>query len=68
MFEIIINPAGAGGATKRAWAKAEPIFKKSGIPYHVTFSKLNHDIDEICHEADQKGEDVDLVISAVTVR
>lgn len=62
MFEIIINPAGAGGATKRAWAEAEPVFVRNNVPYRVTYSALNHDIDAICHELTDKGKDTDLVI------
>jgi len=62
MFEIVINPAGAGGAAKHAWKKTEPVFKKSGIPYHVTYSTLRHDIDAICQALTEKGEDIDLVI------
>jgi YegS/Rv2252/BmrU family lipid kinase len=62
MFEIIVNPAGAGGATRREWSKVEPLFQKSGIPFHVTFSSLEHDIDAICCEVTGRGQDVDLVI------
>jgi YegS/Rv2252/BmrU family lipid kinase len=62
MFEIIINPAGAGGATTKEWKQVEPVFQKSGIPYHVTYSTLEHDLDAICQEITKIGNEIDLVI------
>lgn len=62
MFEVIINPAGAGGATKKIWLKAEPIFKASGIPYHITYSTLEYDINDICNDLTKSDQEVNLVI------
>jgi YegS/Rv2252/BmrU family lipid kinase len=62
MFEIVINPAGAGGAAMKAWKKAEPVFQKSGAEYHVTYSTRSHDLDAIAHDLTMHDREIDLVI------
>ncbi|MBR2677553.1 MAG: YegS/Rv2252/BmrU family lipid kinase [Solobacterium sp.] len=59
-FEIIVNPAGAGGKTAKFWKQWEPCF--SGAEYEVHFSSKEHGIREITQELTSQGRDVNLVI------
>ena len=59
-FDIIVNPAGAGGKTAAFWKQWEPSF--SGVEYEVHFSSKEHGIKEITQELTSQGRDVNLVI------
>lgn len=62
MPEIVINPAGASGHTLKTWKKTEPIFRDSGVPYHVHFSTIEHGITDIIKELTSDHMDRDIVI------
>ena len=59
-FDIIVNPAGAGGKTGTFWESIEPQF--AGTDYTVHKSTRTHGIREIVHELTSQGKDVRLVI------
>ena len=50
-FDIIINPAGASGRTKREWeTKIQPLFDKYNVHYTVYYSTLNYDVSDIVRD------------------
>ncbi len=59
-FDVIVNPAGAGGKTAAFWKKWEPCF--SGAAYEVHYSTKEQGIFEITQELTSQGNDVNLVI------
>lgn len=63
MFDIVINPAGASGKTKKKWKEViEPIFLAKKIKYKVHYSTLHYDIPDILKELTSKGEKKDIIL------
>ena len=62
MFEVIINPAGAGGRTMKTWQKTKEYLEQYHIDYREHFSELNYGIDEIAADLTAEDKDVDLLI------
>ncbi len=59
-FEIVVNPAGAGGRGKGTWESLEPMFQ--GTEYNVHYSSEDRSIREIVHDLTSQGRPVNLVI------
>ena len=59
-FDIIVNPAGAGGKTSAFWSQWESGF--SSVEYEVHYSSKEHGIKEITQELTRQDRDVNLVI------
>lgn len=63
MFDIVINPAGASGRTKKKWEKViEPVFRHANVEYNVHYSTLDHDIPDILAELTSEGKKRDIVL------
>ncbi len=63
MFDIIINPAGASGKTKKKWRKEiEPLFKEANVKYQVYYSSLEYDISNIIYDLTSTNEERNIVI------
>lgn len=61
MIHIIVNPAGAGGRTKRLWTKLEPLLGDAG--YEVHYTREGQTAGDIAASLTGPGEGtVDLVI------
>lgn len=59
-FEIVVNPAGAGGRGKTNWDELEPLFR--GSEYNVTYSEEDRGIRDIVHDLTSQGHPVNLII------
>ncbi len=46
-FDVIVNPAGAGGEAMKVWQKTERILKEKGADYEVWFSEPDLSVEEI---------------------
>ncbi len=60
-FDVVVNPAGASGRTRKYWLNTiEPLF--SGADYTVHYSAPDRSITDICRELTETGKHVNLVI------
>ena len=62
MFEVIINPAGAGGRTVRTWNKTKELLDRYHISWHENFSTPEHGIREIVSGLTAGDSEVDLLV------
>ena len=62
MIHAVVNPAGAGGKTMKAWLKAEAILHERNCDYDVSFSSLNRNINTIVNELTSRNEDVNILL------
>lgn len=63
MFDVIINPAGASGKTKKTWIKEiEPLFQEANVKYNVYYSSLEYDISDIIKDLTSTNEERNIVI------
>lgn len=62
MIHAVINPAGAGGKTMKAWLQAEKILHEKNASYEAHFSALNHNINDIVHELSSQNEEVNILL------
>lgn len=63
MFDVIINPAGASGKTKKKWIKEiEPLFQQASVKYNVYYSSLDYDISDIIKDLTFTNEERNIVI------
>lgn len=63
MFDVIINPAGASGKTKKKWIKEiEPLFQQANVEYNVYYSSLDYDISDIIKGLTSTNEEKNIVI------
>ncbi len=63
MFDVIINPAGASGKTKKKWIKEiEPLFRQANVEYNVYYSSLDYDISDIIKDLTSTNEERNIVI------
>ena len=62
MFEVIINPVGAGGRTMKIWQKTKEYLEQYHIEYREHFSTAEHGIRAIVSELTAGEGEVDLLI------
>lgn len=61
-YHVLINPAAAGGRTKKVRQIIEPVFRQKDIPYDVRESEKDYGMDRIIRDLEEKEDNVHVIV------